>query len=92
MIGFVHTVCHPNTWGDGDSCLMEDLFVAQPYRRRGVARQLIETVFTFARVSGLERVYWHTNTDNDAARALYAQLAWPTDTVQFRRDFPLKAV
>ncbi|MCP1659990.1 GNAT family N-acetyltransferase [Neisseria perflava] len=88
MLGFVHTVRHPNTWNTTDCCYLEDLFVAENARRQGVARRLIETVYAFAEAEGLNRVYWVTAADNQSAQALYRKMARQTDMVQFRRDFP----
>lgn len=87
MLGFVHTVRHPNTWNTTDCCYLEDLFVAEHARRRGVARSLVGAVYAFAEAEGLNRVYWVTAADNQTAQALYRKMARQTDMVQFRRDF-----
>lgn len=87
MLGFVHTVCHPNTWNTTDCCYLEDLFVCPDARRQGIAKRLIETVYAFAEAEQLNRVYWVTDVRNETAQALYHQLAAQTDMVQFRKNF-----
>src|SRR5688572_4570924 len=42
LLGFTHLVFHRGTWAAGDFCYLEDLFVAETARKRGVARALIE--------------------------------------------------
>ncbi len=88
LVGFVHIVIHPNTWNISPCCYLEDLFVAADCRRQGVARGLIEAVYRLAETEGFCRVYWITDTGNVAAQALYRTLAWQTDTLQYRKDFP----
>jgi len=39
--GFAIHVLHPSTWAVGESCYLEDLFVSEHARGRGVARALI---------------------------------------------------
>ncbi|WP_150539586.1 GNAT family N-acetyltransferase [Actinobacillus vicugnae] len=87
LLGFTHIVIHPNTWNNTDSCYLEDLFVSEEARRKGVARQLIETVYQYATDNQLNRVYWLTAQDNLQAQALYNQVARKTGMIQYRRDF-----
>ncbi|XP_068628870.1 thialysine N-epsilon-acetyltransferase-like [Battus philenor] len=53
---------------------MEDLFVAEAWRRRGVARALLRGVCERARALGAERLDWHVLAHNEPARRLYARL------------------
>ena len=85
LVGFAHLVLHRGTWSIGDFCYLEDLFVAETARKRGVARGLIEAVYTRADALGCERVYWLTHETNTTARALYDQLAEHRGFIQYRR-------
>lgn len=71
VVGFAVTVLHEGTWTGRPVCYLEDLFVAADARNRGIARRLIETLACRGRSRGWRRVYWKTNLDNTAARALY---------------------
>jgi GNAT superfamily N-acetyltransferase len=85
LLGFAHLVFHRGTWSIGDFCYLEDLFVAETARKRGVARALIEAVYARADALGCERVYWLTHESNAAARALYDQVAENRGFIQYRR-------
>jgi GNAT superfamily N-acetyltransferase len=82
-IGLAHLVFHASTWSAVGYCYLEDLYV-DPSRRGGpVARTLIEAVYAQARERGAERVYWHTQQYNGAARSLYDTVAQPTSFVVY---------
>ncbi|MEV6050720.1 GNAT family N-acetyltransferase [Streptomyces sp. NPDC052107] len=74
LVGIAHYLFHPTFWME-DSCYLQDLFVAEAARGRGVARLLIEKVAEASRERGAARLYWTTQEDNTAARALYDKVA-----------------
>ncbi len=82
-LGFCHTVRHPHTWSTRNVCYLEDLFVSPTARRMGVASQLIEALRAQGAQENWYRIYWITNTDNAAARAVYDKLALRSDHVRY---------
>jgi len=85
-VGFAHSVVHPSTWALNGYCYLEDLFVARAARGGEVARALIDATAAVARERGIERVYWHTQQFNGAARSLYDQVGRLTSMVVYERD------
>ena len=75
LVGLVHYLFHRNTTRINDVCYLNDLFTDQAHRGRGVARQLILSVYDEAKKVSSNRVYWTTQTTNDAGRALYDKVA-----------------
>ena len=75
----------PPPWATHPTCYLEDLYVAKPWRGAGIARQLIEAVFTFADGFGVAGVYWLTQEYNAPARSLYDTLAHRTSFVVYQR-------
>jgi ribosomal protein S18 acetylase RimI-like enzyme len=76
MVGIAHYYFHTSVWSAGNCrCYLQDLFVDQEHRRRGVARALIESVARDAEEYGAAKLHWHTTQDNATARALYDQVA-----------------
>lgn len=86
VIGFVHGLPHATTWSAAGYLYLEDLFVDPAARGSGAGRKLIEAVYAEADRRGLDRVYWHTDTNNKTARTLYDKLATLSDFVQYRRS------
>jgi ribosomal protein S18 acetylase RimI-like enzyme len=74
LVGISHHLFHANVWM-GDICYLQDLYVDESARGRGVARALIERVAQSAREHGSPRLYWMTHQDNARARALYDKVA-----------------
>ena len=56
--------------------VLRDLYVARGNRGQGVGRALVTRVLDDARAAGVPRVSLQTESDNDAARALYRSLGF----------------
>ena len=54
--------------------LMNDLFVEESHRGRGVGRALIEATVEAARERDLHHVEWFTAPDNEVAQRLYGRM------------------
>ena len=74
LLGIVHYIYHRSCWTIGDYCYLQDLFVAEGARKRGLGRALIEAVYEAARAAGASRVHWLTHETNAVARSLYDTL------------------
>ncbi|MFT0861728.1 N-acetyltransferase family protein [Ancylobacter sp. G4_0304] len=84
-LGLVHYIFHRSTWSEGAVCYLNDLFVADAARGRGLARQLIEHVYEAARQAGCAKVYWLTHETNATAQALYDRVAERSGFIQYRK-------
>lgn len=84
MLGFALHHHHCSTWVLGEDCYLEDLFVADAARGRGIGRALIDDLRALARAKGWHRLYWHTDEGNQRARALYDSYAPYDGHVRYR--------
>ncbi|QDT09909.1 GNAT family N-acetyltransferase [Planctomycetes bacterium K23_9] len=84
VIGFVTYLFHPSTWTDTGYCYLEDLFVAELFRKSGAGTSLIKAVAGVARQRKVSRVYWYTDDANEVAKNLYRKVGQQSDSVQFR--------
>lgn len=75
LAGIVHFIFHRSTWMTGDTCYLQDLFVAPAHRGRSVGRTLIEAVYVEADKCGGGQVYWLTHRSNHTACKLYDRVA-----------------
>jgi GNAT superfamily N-acetyltransferase len=87
LCGIAHYVFHRSCWTVGDYCYLQDLFVVDGQRGRGLGRRLIAAVEQAARDAGASRVYWLTHETNADARQLYDKLAERSGFIQYRKLF-----
>jgi GNAT superfamily N-acetyltransferase len=87
LCGIAHYIFHRSCWTIGDYCYLQDLFVADDARNRGLGRALIAAVEDKARAAGASRVHWLTQETNADARILYDQLAERSGFIQYRKLF-----
>ncbi len=85
LIGLVHFLFHRSTIQLQPSCYLQDLFTAEAARGKGVARALIEQVYSHARALRVGRVYWQTHETNTTAMRLYDTVAEKSGFVVYRK-------
>ena len=85
-LGLAHLIFHPSTWTDRPYCYLEVLFVDRAGRGAGVAVRLFDVVYETARAHGAERVYWHTQQYNGAARSLYDTVGQLTSFIVYEHE------
>lgn len=61
--------------------ILNDLFVAEPFRRRECARKLLGKAEEYARATGAKGLTLKTASDNIPAQALYQDCDWKMDEV-----------
>jgi GNAT superfamily N-acetyltransferase len=85
LTGFAHYLFHRSTWAHNRYCYLEDLYVCEDARGRGVGRALIEEVYRKAQAADASRVYWVTQSSNAQARVLYDKVADNLGFIQYRK-------
>ena len=83
LLGLAHYVRHPHTFSSKLVCYLEDLWVDPSAWRAGVARALVDALIARGKEQGWRRLYWHTEADNAAARALYDRITRATNYVRY---------
>lgn len=66
-------------WWAADDCHLEDLFVRDAARGKGVGRALVEGVVGLARERGCRRIELDVNEANDGALALYESFGFTSE-------------
>jgi GNAT superfamily N-acetyltransferase len=85
LIGFTHYIYHAHNWKLEDVCYLQDLFVAPSARGRGVAKALINAVYSAADAHGTPSVYWMTQDFNAPARRVYDDIGALTPFIKYQR-------
>jgi GNAT superfamily N-acetyltransferase len=71
LVGYACLYWHFSSLSARESVLMNDLFVSEAARGRGVGRALIEASAAVARERGAAHLEWATAPDNHVAQRLY---------------------
>ena len=86
LLGLVHFLYHRSTTQIAPMCYLQDLYVAEEARGKGVGRALIDAVYQVAAAAGLPRVYWQTHETNRTAMQLYDKVAEKSGFVVYRKQ------
>ena len=84
MLGFAIHHYHDSTWDIAPEGYLEDLFVSEATRGKGVGRALIDDLIAISKRHGWRGIYWHTNEDNARARKLYESYVQPDGHIRYR--------
>ena len=88
-VGFVHFLFHRHCWKIEDVCYLQDLYVEESERGKGVGRTLIEAVYAEADAAACPTVYWTTQHFNTVARRLYDRIVELTPFIRYNRRLSL---
>ncbi|WP_377297660.1 GNAT family N-acetyltransferase [Rhizobium sp. SGZ-381] len=84
LAGFAIHHFHDSTWVKAPDCYLEDLFLDETFRGRGIGRALMEDLVAICRKDGWARLYWHTDEGNVTARKLYDSFVASDGHVRYR--------
>ena len=93
LLGSVHDDAPPggvcqlryrgSVWSAADDCCLEDLFVRDDARRRGLGGALVVAALARARTRGCRRIELEVNESNPAAVALYESFGFSNRPARF---------
>jgi GNAT superfamily N-acetyltransferase len=84
VVGFALHHTHLSTWASSYDCYLEDLFLTDAARGRGIGRALVDDLIAHCRQTGYSRLYWHTDASNSRARKLYDSYTPDDGHVRYR--------
>ncbi len=76
LCGFVHLLPSFDTLGGKPIWILEDLFVAEEARNRGIGSMLLDGAYRFAHETGSSRLTLSTAHDIATAQRLYRRNGW----------------
>ena len=83
LIGFTNFLYHASTWSEQGYCYLEDLYVEEKFRGKGVGKILIEAVWDDCLRKGVKRLYWKTQDKNKIARIMYDKVAKQSGFIEY---------
>lgn len=87
VIGFAICLVHDATWVKEPVCYLEDLFLDQAARGKGIGRALLDDLVALSKAKGWARLYWHMDEGNSTARRLYDHYTKTDGHVRYRMSF-----
>lgn len=88
VIGYATCFFAYYTW-TGKSLYMDDLFVKQKYRGKGVGTRLLENVIDLARYAQCHKLRWQVSHWNNRAQQFYKNMGAVIDDIEFNCDLAL---
>jgi GNAT superfamily N-acetyltransferase len=85
LVGLANCIVHEHGWYQESVVYLQDLYVDENQRGKGIGRLLIEKVYAYADQTGKASVYWMTQPGNLTAMALYDKVARKTDFIKYQR-------
>lgn len=85
LIGIANYLWHRNTWTIEDRIYLNDLYVDEEKRCKGVGKLLIEGLYKVGDEHKTPSVYWMTQRFNHRAQLLYTKVGVRDDFVTYSR-------
>jgi len=83
VVGYANTWTVYSIWSRGRVLTIDDLYVAAPYRRKGIGEKLTEHLLEYAERNGYRRVQLHAELTNERAHGLYRKLGFAEEELMF---------
>jgi GNAT superfamily N-acetyltransferase len=84
LLGFAIHHYHDSTWDIAPEGYLEDLYVDEAARGKGVGRALVNDLIVISKRNGWRGIYWHTDEGNQRARTLYDSYIKPDGHIRYR--------
>jgi len=85
IIGYVTYFFTYHTW-IGKCLYMDDLYVVDAYRHKGIGKKLLETVIDIAKTQGCHKLRWQVSNWNKNAQEFYKSMGAEIDGVELNCD------
>ncbi len=89
IIGYATYFFSYHTW-IGKSLYMDDLYVKETFRKKGIGKNLIDSVIAFAKKENCNKVRWQVSNWNKNAQDFYQKIGANISDVELNCDLILK--
>ena len=86
-VAFATYVISCNTWSLNPGMYLEDLYVDDNARNRGIGTGLIRRLEEICKERGYSRLFWYTEADNVGAQSVYNKIAKCTGQLIYKMSF-----
>jgi GNAT superfamily N-acetyltransferase len=89
LIGFASFFFAYYSW-TGKALYLDDLYVTDPFRKRGIGKLLLEAVIYLAKEKGCKKIRWQVSKWNENAIAFYKGIGATVDDIEINCDLNIQ--
>lgn len=88
VVGYVYAHHEGTSWRDlrGPCAYLDDVFVDDPTRRRGIGRRLLQAAIDWARQKDMPQMVLYSHTQNETAQRLFDSMGFRRTMVEMTLD------
>ena len=83
VIGFANLITIFSVWSEGYALMIDDLYIRDDKRGRGIGRQVMKEIEDYAHKSGYRRLQFLSEESNPQAGAFYRKLGYKPVAMNF---------
>ena len=88
IIGYATYFFSYHTWS-GKCMYMDDLYVREPLRKKGIGMKLLQTIIASAKQTGCHKLRWQVSSWNNNAQEFYKSIGAEIDSIEMNCDLAL---
>jgi len=80
IVGFANLMTIYSVWAHGKALVLDDLYIREEYRGKGLGKEAMEFFVAYARNNGYKRLQFQSELSNPGAMAFYKKIGFtPVD-------------
>lgn len=83
LLGFANVAVMYSVWAGGFILILDDLFIQQMHRGKGLGRQAMSLLEDYAKTHGYRRLQFWSEHSNPSAFAFYTALGYTSEDMKF---------
>jgi len=82
-VGFANLMTIFSVWAHGKALILDDLFLSEQYRGKGLGRIVMEFIKNYAKENGYKRLQLQSEFSNPNAHEFYTRLGYKSEDMHF---------
>lgn len=82
-IGFANLMTIFSVWAHGKTLILDDLFISDEYRGKGLGRKTMAYIESYAKNNGYKRLQFQSEFSNPGAYEFYTKLGYKSEDMHF---------
>ncbi|WP_312354998.1 GNAT family N-acetyltransferase [Aminipila sp.] len=83
IMGFANLMTIYSVWSHGKALILDDLYIKQEARGKGIGRVMMEYIETLGKEKGYKRLQFQSEDSNPDAHRFYTKLGYASEAMKF---------